>query len=267
MADDKFLLKKHPTLNPYLTAGELIFRRLKWDLMPQSWRSRRKLKELKNRYSGEKAVIVCNGPSLLKTDFSLLVDIYCFGLNKINLLFENQSWRPSSIVAINRFVIEQNADFFNQTDIPLFIDSKGIKSIRSRDNIIYLHSSGPPKFARDCTVSICQGYTVTFVAMQLAFHMGFKAIALIGCDHRYDTRGTPSKTVTSGEIDHNHFDPHYFANGKKWQLPDLLNSEVFYTLARDIYQQDGRYILNATEGGNLDVFPRITLERFLRTNF
>jgi hypothetical protein len=250
--------------NPYYCAAGIIYRRLIWDLTIESWRSRKKLRAIKNKYYKKKAVIVCNGPSLLKSDLKLLKNIYTFGLNKINLLFDTSEFRPSCIVAVNPFVIEQNADFYNHTKIPLFLDSKGMKDIRSNSNVIYLHSNDKwREFAQDCTISIYDGKTVTFVAMQLAFHLGFFDVALIGCDHYFYTKGVPNKTVVSGKKDPNHFDPKYFSGGEKWQLPDLLQSEVAYTMAKNNYEENGRRIVNATEGGKLDIFDRINLIDFI----
>lgn len=255
---------QRPTLNPYRHAFGELWRRLKWDLHPQSWVSRAKLRQLRNQYAGQKAVIVCNGPSLLKSDLTLLDGIYTFGLNKINLLFDKSSFRPSCIVAVNPFVIEQNAQFFNETNIPLFIAGYGTKHVRPRKNTTFLHSCGQQNFARDCSVSIYQGYTVTFVAMQLAFHMGFKEVALIGCDHDFAVKGPPNKTVISTERDDSHFDPNYFSGGVKWQLPDLLQSEISYVLAKETYEAAERRIVNATVGGRLEIFFRMSLESFVR---
>lgn len=264
MSDIHPLLTQHTTINPYRYGAFEIWNRLKWDLNPESWRSRQKLKACKNKYTGEKAVIVCNGPSLLKSDLSLLDGVFTFGLNKINLLFDKSSFRPSCIVAVNPFVIEQNAEFYNRTDVPLYLDSYAKKIIRNRENITFIHSSTQSKFARNCSISIFNGYTVTFVAMQLAFHMGFKNVALIGCDHYFANKGIANKIVVSGQKDENHFSENYFADGAKWQLPDLLQSEVNYTLAREIYQASGKIIFNATEGGFLEVFPRINLGGFVK---
>ncbi len=226
---------------------------------------RKKLRAIKDKYYNQKAIIVCNGPSLLKSDLKLLKNIFIFGLNKINLLFDISEFTPSCIVAVNPFVIEQNADFYNQTKMPLFLDSKGMKYIRSRPNVTYLHSNDKLRdFAQDCTISIYGGTTVTFVAMQLAFHLGFFDVALIGCDHYFSTKGIPNQTVVSGKKDCNHFDPNYFSEGEKWQLPDLLQSEVAYTMAKIIFEENGRRIVNATEGGKLDIFDRVNLVRFYR---
>jgi len=168
-------------------------------------------------------------------------------------------------VAVNPYVIAQNSTFYNRTTLLLFLDSAGTQHIFSRYNVAFLHTLGLPKFARDCSISVFDGFTVTFVALQLAFHIGFREVALIGCDHDYATKGPANKTVISGENDPNHFDPKYFAGGVKWQLPDLLNSELYYTLARDVYQQADRKIYNATEGGKLEVFQRVSLKCFLET--
>lgn len=252
-----------PTVNPYLYAGKLVVERLLWDLQLKAWLSKGRIKKLKNTMAGNKAVIVCNGPSLLNTDFSLLDNVYTFGLNKINLLFDKSSFRPSCVVAVNRLVIDQNKDFYNSSDIPLFLDSYATKHVKFRRNVIYIHSASQNKFAKDCSMSVSPGHTVTYTAMQLAFHMGFEKVSLVGCDHSFATKGAPNKVVESAETDPNHFDPNYFAGGVKWQLPDLTASEVSYSLAKEAYCSDGRKIINCTEGGLLEIFPRMSLNRFI----
>jgi len=246
----------------YLHNFRQIANRLKWDLNYKSWVSRRRLKYLHNKYAGSKAVILCNGPSLLKSDLSCLDGVYTFGLNKINLLFDRSTFRPSCVVAVNSLVMEQNLEFFNDTNLPLFLDSRSSHYINDRKNLIFLHSSPQVRFARNCSASIFNGYTVTFVALQLAYHMGFKNVALIGCDHDFVVKGPANKEVVSGDEDNSHFDPRYFAGGVKWNLPDLLQSEVSYNLAKEAYASTDRKIFNATVDGKLEIFERITLEEF-----
>lgn len=257
------LLAQTPTINPYRTAAAEVARRLRWDLMLESWRSRAKLKAYHNIHRGEKAVILCNGPSLLKSDLTLLKGTKTFGLNKINMLFDKTDYRPDYIASVNPFVNEQNAEFFNTTNIPLFLRNDAMAHIKPRRNVSYLYPAAQQKFARDCSVSIYEGYTVTFVALQLAYHMGFEQVAVIGCDHNFAQKGPANKTVVSGEKDASHFDPNYFAGGVKWQLPDLLQSEVSYSMARDVFEGSGRRLFNCTEGGNLEVFQRMSLADFV----
>jgi hypothetical protein len=260
---DDPLVGQRSTVNPYRYAMYEIWNRLRWDLNPNSWSSRAKLTAYKDKYRNQKAVILCNGPSLMKSDFKLLDNVFTFGLNKINLLFESNDFRPSCIVAINYLVLEQNSLFYNQTDIPLFLDSYATRYVRTRKNTIFLHTSLQQKFAKDCSVSIYHGFTVTFTALQLAFHMGFREVALVGCDHNFAAKGMPNVAVVAVEKDANHFDSRYFSNGAKWQLPDLLQSEVSYRIARDIYELEGRRVVNATKGGKLEILQRQDLEEFV----
>lgn len=118
-------------------------------------------------------------------------------------------------------------------------------------------------FSRDCSMNVYQGGTVTYVALQLAFHMGFSRVALVGCDHSFATKGPSNKTIVATGADQSHFDPNYFADGTKWQLPDLFASEVSYNMAKAMYEEYGRSLVNCTEGGKLDIFDRQGLVDFL----
>ena len=122
---------------------------------------------------------------------------------------------------------------------------------------------GAPGFSTNPKYAICQGATVTYVALQLAYSFGFKHVALIGCDHSFHTKGPDHKLVKSGETDPNHFDPTYFSGGMPWQLPSIDESEESYLRANRFYKYDRRKIYNCTVGGMLDIYPRISLEQFL----
>ena len=80
--------------------------------------------------------------------------------------------------------------------------------------------------ASDVTGRVGEGATVTNFALQIAFHMGFEKVVLIGVDHNFASKGDANKTVVSEGDDPNHFMPNYFGKGVKWQLPDLDTSEV-----------------------------------------
>lgn len=261
------LVARRATNNPYFAAIDLFYNRILWDLYPDAWRSRNRLKKSRDSHRDENAVILCNGPSLLKTDFGMLREsgVYTIGLNKINLLFEKTDYRPDAIVAVNKHVIEQNREFYNSTEIDLFIDSCARRKnlVKSRNNVVYIHSSGQARFAKDISMSLYQGYTVTFVALQLAFHLGFKNVSLIGADHDFAVNGEANKEVIAGGADESHFDPRYFSANMKWNLPDLFESEIWYGRAKNMYASHGRKIVNSTVGGKLEVFPRLDLRNFL----
>ena len=65
--------------------------------------------------------------------------------------------------------------------------------------------------------------------------------------------------IISRSDDPNHFHPDYFGAGKSWKDPKLDRVLVNYHLADEIYRATGREIVNATEGGKLDLFPRVPL--------
>lgn len=260
---DDPLTQMRATTNPYARAFNLARERLGWDLRPEAYRSRRKLRMWKDRHQGGKAVILCNGPSLNNVDFDSLTGTFTFGLNKVNLLFDRTGFRPSCVTAVNRLVIEQNAEFFNGTELPLFLNSAGMKHVLPRPNVAFLHSTTIQKFSRDVSMSIYESHTVTFVALQIAFHMGFREVALVGADHNFATKGPANMVAVSAEKDESHFDPRYFSGGQKWELPDLFQSEVGYTMARETYAAFGGRVVNCTHGGKLEVFDRVALTSFL----
>lgn len=266
------MLKKGE-INPYRIGASLILRKLYFDIRTNLFNNRKKISRLKGAYSDKKCIIICNGPSLNLTDFNQLSDsgIYTIGLNKINLLFEKFSFRPDLIVSVNSLVIEQNKDFFISTEIPILLDfwsckdARIISEISSKKNKAMLYSSDSTgRFASDISSSINQGCTVTFVALQVAYYMGFTKVGLIGCDHNFATKGRPNLTVVQKGNDDSHFDPNYFGDGVKWQLPDLIGSEYHYQIAKDAFERDSRFVYNCSIGGKLEIFNRLSIEDFLK---
>lgn len=253
------------TINPYRHAVAEIISRLRWDLQPESWRSRRLLKQQKNQYVGKRCVILCNGPSLNKVDFDLLSDfqkrdqVIVIGLNKIHLLFARTKFRPDLIASVNRLVIEQTANFFNGTSIPLYLVSNALDFVSPRANVAFMQPSCQRKFCRDISLSINLGYTVTFVAMQLAYHLGIRDLALVGCDHNFATKGPANTTSEVAPAEKSHFDPTYYEAGQKWQLPDLAASEYHYSMAAEVFSASLGRVVNCTQGGKLDLYARMDL--------
>lgn len=234
-------------------------------LTPDGRANRAYIRQFKGVHSGKRCVIIGNGPSLRKTDLSLLRDEYTFGLNRIYLMFDELGFETTFHVVINRHVVEQCADDFREIKAPLFTTAPNRDFLDGAPNAAFLNPIAGlwPYFSRDASRGVWEGYTVTYVAMQLAYYMGFTEVVLIGVDHRFAVSGTPNKLVESTGPDTSHFDPNYFPKGFKWQLPDLENSEVAYTLARKAFEADGRRITDATVDGALTVYPKLSLEEAL----
>lgn len=223
-------------------------------------RSARFLTQYHNRFSGHRAIIIGNGPSLRETDLTLLQGELTFGLNRIYLAFDELGFHTTFLVAINELLISQVAGDFSEVESQTFLrwSSRGAFNGTSR-NYVFLQPRRTLDFMTDTRHGVCEGATVTYVAMQLAFHMGFSKVVLIGVDHNFVTQGPPHEVIEGSGPDPNHFHPDYFGPGFRWQLPDLVTSERAYSLAKDTYEKSGRTIIDATVGGKLDVFPKFDL--------
>lgn len=226
------------------------------------WRrqSIRLLRDYHHRHLGERCFIIGNGPSLKQTDLSKLKGEITFGMNRIYLAFDQMGFTPTYYVSVNDLVIEQCLPDILALPMPKFLSWRSRRFFTSPpdEHTIFLHTTYTgPKFATDVRGRLWEGATVTYVALQLAYYMGFQQVILIGVDHSFSTQGKPNTTVVSQGEDRDHFHANYFGKGFRWQLPDLETSERAYQMAKEAFERAGREVLDATVGGKLQVFPKV----------
>lgn len=221
-----------------------------------------KLTKFKDSHKGEKCFIIGNGPSLNKMDLSLLSGIKKFGLNKIYLLFDRVNLDLSYHVTVNPFVLRQSHKEISRLNCESFVSYIPSRDLFSdADHVNYIFTEGGVRmFQEDITGITSEGATVTYVALQVAFYMGFQEVFLVGVDHNFVCSGKPNEAQHMQGKDQNHFDDRYF-QGMDWHLPDLVSSEMAYCLARYHFTRKGRKIYDATIDGKLDVFPKISYEK------
>ena len=225
-----------------------------------SWRaSHDRLINIQNKHLGQRCFIIGNGPSLRQMDLKKLRGEFTFGLNRIYLLFPELGFPTTFLVSVNDLVLEQCITEMKSLEIPKFLTWRARRWFGNDPKVTYLDTdfTGEEDFCQDITGRIYEGFTVTYVALQLAYHMGFDQVILVGVDHNFITQGTANQTIVSQGDDPNHFAPNYFGKGFKWQLPDLQGSERAYTMAREAYTKAGRNIFDATLGGKLNIFPKV----------
>lgn len=246
-----------------------------------------KLKKLKNKYSGSRCFIMGNGPSLNKMNLELLEKEYVWGLNRCHLLYERISWRPQFYTAVDDLVVpdindELTCQIRQNLSTTYFFPTNFFytKVIEHNENVIWFNhrgidcktkgygyfSSNPSQFVRIAN-------TVTITAIQLAAYIGFNPIILIGCDTKFilpDNIKTHGSAYDSGtgemisgykitsykDNDPNHFDHRYFGAKRKWHAPNVKGMINGYKHINYVCKQKGISIINATHGGDLDVFPR-----------
>lgn len=197
---------------------------------------------LKDKYKGQTCVVAGNGPSLREVPNDFLHKYPLFGTNRCYLKFI-----PDFYVVVNPLVIEQNCEQIEALNCTKFVREKmGLYGYQLKRTGKHIFSYEPDK-------RIYEGYTVTYVCLQLAYFMGFETVLLVGVDHRYTLNGKPNEKKMM-EADPNHFDPSYFS-GQYWHNADLKNSGEAYELARDAYAKGGKSIINLTRGSALKTFP------------
>lgn len=252
------------------------------------------LSAFRNKHVGERCFILGNGPSLNETDLSLLKNETVFACNGAFLLFDQIDWRPTYYTCVDSQVLPDRASDIeamleDNPEIVAFFPAelqehggaRGRFATRSyikdgANRFFFNEEAGSSEhlpwglFSTDADRHVVQPYTVAITMLQLAAYMGFSEIYLVGCDMRYtvpddavsgdpDTPNDPR--LRSMSADPNHFDPDYFGPGRKWHLPQVAMMREHFRIASDALSQLGVTVKNATVGGDLEIFERISLEQ------
>ena len=216
------------------------------------------LELFRNRHLGQRAVLVANGPSLNSMDLSFLRNEIVMGLNKIYLGFLKFRFYPKYYVAVNKKVIEQSAAEIENLNCVKFIGNRGVGLVKANALTHFIDTQSPnQRFCRDISAGVHEGWTVTYAAMQIAYYLGFKQLILIGMDHRYEYVGAPNDSAVIEGDDPNHFVTDYFGHGQRWDNPDLAKSEESYKIAKEIFESDGREIIDCTVDGACQIFKKM----------
>jgi hypothetical protein len=230
------------------------------------------LRQLIRSRGTRRLFVVGNGPSLKQMDLSLLRDEITIGFNGI---FLHPTFTPTIYVVEDHLVAEDRAReiMAYRCPVKLFPSYLGY-CIEPQDNTIFLNHrpriSFPvdTDFSDDAGLITYTGGTVTYTGLQIAASLGVEQVILIGVDASYkvrdversDTYGTG--VLTSKSDDANHFDPRYFGAGYRWHDPNVHTMLQAYRKARDHGRQRGVAFINATVGGQLEVFPRRDFHSF-----
>lgn len=219
---------------------------------------------LHNKYKGYRCVIIGNGPSLNEMDLSILKDEYTFGLNRIYLLFEKLGFETTYLVTINGLVLKQFAGDLQQVKSLKLFNWLHRDLYQIDSSTVFLCAKPGPAI----TGNIVNGYylgagSVTNLALEAAFYMGFSEVILIGVDHTYREQGQGGVPVVSKGEDRNHFSADYFGKGTVWQLPNYETMEHGYRQNRRLFEKSNRILVDATVGGKLDIFPKVSYVKYL----
>jgi len=238
----------------------------------QRYATRDKIEAMRNKHAGERCFIIGNGPSLNNLDLRKIGNTPAIGVNGLFYKCEEVGWWPRYYTVEDSSVMKENLDrivafpaeqkFFpaiynrlhpHDENVNFFVMNRGFYEAKSPN-------FGVPRFSTDFAQRAYCGQTVTYINMQLAFHLGFSEVYLIGMDFSYvipkDFDKSGDMIVSTGD-DPNHFHPDYFGKGKSWKDPKLEMVLLNYRMAKLAYEAAGRRIYNATVGGQLELFERV----------
>lgn len=206
-----------------------------------------------------RAYIIGNGKSLKPEQLNRIIGQPSFACNRINLIYPETKWRPTHYVHPESLApdvpfIQEHVDM----GIPCWIgehftqieDAPNIKWLNDCHHHLYNFNDEevPDEWhmPQPCTF----GGSVN-VAMQAAVLRGFDELVLLGCDLEY--RNGKGKSHFSRQYEHGKEQPAFYA-ARNALFGHLQALNWIRRKHKDIR------VLNATEGGMLELWERVRLE-------
>lgn len=186
---------------------------------------------LRNQHKGERVFILGNGPSIKEEDLSFLKNEVSIGINASTLLEKDWGFTQD-------YYCVSDARFLNHPEkrsLATNLLSKKTKrfiraDLRDSDDpslkgaTFYVPHLLRDGFSKNLAVGYYYGSTTTMLAIQIAYHLGFQDVYLLGVDLRY-----------SGE------NPRFYKESSV-QLEDSFTSVQLMNIAKagEIFREESR---------------------------
>lgn len=235
-----------------------------------------RLKALKNAHEGERCFLIGNGPSLNGDDLNLLQDEYTFGTNMVYKIFEKTDWRPSfHCVSDTIYASKLGLELSQMVKAPLFTTERTYRRMKKKPiDTTYVHTIQTERYkVRGNVYAYCMiKATVLSLAAEMAFHMGFKEIYLLGvdCTNPHDKGGHFTDNYATKEVAETDINRIKTRMNAKTLTTKQIGEHIIdrslevYALLDEYAKKHDIKIYNATRGGNLEIFPRVVLEDVLQ---
>jgi len=209
-------------------------------------------------------VVIGSGPSLNSVDVTRLADVQTMAFNRSYVAWRKWGFAPTYYAALDPIVVADNAD-----EIRILIrDSRETRFFLSEDarrfgiepsSLVTLIGLEDGELFSGELPQLTDFGNVGATSIQLLALLGYRRIALIGIDARYDPLpniGSPDKdgfvTVTN---DPNHFCPEYVQGKRQSARPDLERILGRWPLVARECTRHGIEVRNASPGSALSCFP------------
>lgn len=215
-----------------------------------------RLERYKNLYTNKRCFIIGTGPSLKMDDLDVLYNNneICFSMNNIFRCFNKTKWRPAYYLVTDYEFIKDGQVLLNVSESTKFISDccQLFWEKNQDDSILKFHThyemfqTRKPKFSSNFAQKSYLGATVAFACMQLAVYMGITEIYLLGIDCSYLKNSLGNYFYSQESKDNQEHGTDYMV--------------MAYQSAREYADANGIKILNATRGGELEVFKRVDFD-------
>lgn len=228
------------------------------------------IKAFENKHYGKRCFVIGNGPSLRIEDLENLKNEITFSCNMIHRFAQKTDWTPYYYFCHDPKYVREFANELSQVKCcHRFIGSyyetyKDVYSGFSNAEMtsFYYLDKHPTRrkveFSHDVSNKVMPGLTVSYAMIQFAFYMGFSEIYLIGFDHSFANQIENGKLKKSRRNDH--FEGYGVIN------KNIVNKDVIteaFNVAQIEANKSNVKIINATRGGELEVFERMKLDDIL----
>ena len=233
----------------------------------------RYMAKIHNTHLGERCFVVGNGPSLTAADLTALHErgIDSFAVNRIYQIFPQTDWRPTYYVSTDAVMIRDHLDEVDNIPSKKFIplQNKYYLGIKVKGAHYFFRNDWrendqPEGFGLDCTRQVNMRGTVTIACIQLAIHMGYRDIYLIGVDHNFDKIITEDGEVVIDPSVKNYFVDGYDDDVASEVTHDLGNTTRAYVDVRRFCDRHDIHVYNASRQTKLNVFDKISFEEAIR---
>ncbi len=196
-----------------------------------------KIGDFKCLHDGKRVFILASGPSLGKLDLSPLNRRIAIGLNRSALIFPDTHYHCT----MDQRLFDEFPDVLKQT--------RYLFTLEGRPWGIPMKLLGEEGFSWDLEEGIYSGYTVSYLALQLAVYMGFKEIIYLGLDLKHDGPKT-------------HFFGHDFRSETHEQTEFPRMAKMLAYGAKVLAETDVK-VYTCSTVSDLDCFTKISYEEAL----
>lgn len=190
--------------------------------------------DFKNLHEGKNVFILASGPSLAKADLSTLSRRIVIGLNRSSLIFPDTHYHCT----MDERLFREYEDVLKK--------SRYLFTLEGRPFGVPMKLLGSEGFSYDLTKGIYSGYTVSYLALQIAVYMGFRKIFYVGLDLKHQ----PGLTHFFGKDS-------VSANHENTEFPKMIR--MLHHAAKELSNSHIR-VYNCSPDTHLECFERVSLE-------